>query len=113
MSGAVDVSNKQPNHLIVNFAPTGMVPTRDMTCHVPLTAAEIVEDVHDAYDQHNPSEGVTHRSDSPYVRFDVIRLSSSALQGPAIGYGARLCATRVPCTRPHVPELEHPVRVPH
>jgi uncharacterized protein (DUF849 family) len=30
---------------LVNLAPTGMVPTRAMTPHVPLTVAEIVEDV--------------------------------------------------------------------
>ena len=34
--------------LIVNFAPTGMIPTRAMTPHVPVTVAEIVEDVHRA-----------------------------------------------------------------
>jgi uncharacterized protein (DUF849 family) len=34
--------------LIVNFAPTGMIPTREMTPHVPLSVAEIVEDVHRA-----------------------------------------------------------------
>lgn len=34
--------------LIVNFAPTGMVPTRAMTPHVPLSVPEIVEDVHQA-----------------------------------------------------------------
>ncbi|MBN1152139.1 MAG: 3-keto-5-aminohexanoate cleavage protein [Dehalococcoidia bacterium] len=34
--------------LIVNFAPTGMIPTREMTSHVPLDVAEIVEDVHRA-----------------------------------------------------------------
>lgn len=31
--------------LIVNFTPTGMVPTREMTPHVPLQPPEIVEDV--------------------------------------------------------------------
>lgn len=31
--------------LIVNLAPTGMVPTRAMTPHVPLSAAEILDDV--------------------------------------------------------------------
>jgi uncharacterized protein (DUF849 family) len=30
--------------LILNLAPTGMVPTRGMTPHVPIAAAEIVED---------------------------------------------------------------------
>jgi 3-keto-5-aminohexanoate cleavage enzyme len=36
--------------LIINFAPTGMIPTRDMTPYVPLTVGEIVEDVHEAVD---------------------------------------------------------------
>jgi uncharacterized protein (DUF849 family) len=34
--------------LIVNFTPTGMVPTKAMTPHVPVSVAEIVEDVHRA-----------------------------------------------------------------
>ncbi|WP_418603065.1 3-keto-5-aminohexanoate cleavage protein [Hwangdonia sp.] len=34
--------------LIINFTPTGMIPTKDMTPHVPLSVAEIVEDVHQA-----------------------------------------------------------------
>ncbi len=34
--------------LIVNFAPTGMIPTKEMTPHVPVSVAEIVEDVHQA-----------------------------------------------------------------
>ena len=34
--------------LIVNFVPTGMVPTRAMSPHVPISVAEIVEDVHRA-----------------------------------------------------------------
>ncbi|MBN2181309.1 MAG: 3-keto-5-aminohexanoate cleavage protein [Sedimentisphaerales bacterium] len=36
--------------LIVNFTPTGMIPTRQMTPHVPITAEEIVEDIHKAID---------------------------------------------------------------
>jgi len=36
--------------LIINFTPTGMVPTKDMTKHVPISAAEIIEDVHEAYE---------------------------------------------------------------
>ena len=32
-------------NLIVNLAPTGMVPTKEMTSHVPLAPAEIVDDV--------------------------------------------------------------------
>lgn len=31
--------------LIVNFAPTGMIPTRAMTPHVPILVQEIVDDV--------------------------------------------------------------------
>ncbi len=34
--------------LIVNFAPTGMIPNKKMTRHVPVTVNEIVEDVHRA-----------------------------------------------------------------
>jgi 3-oxoadipate:acetyl-CoA acetyltransferase len=30
--------------LIVNFCPTGMVPTKAMTPHVPITPAEVIED---------------------------------------------------------------------
>lgn len=35
-------------NLIINLAPTGMIPTKEMTPHVPITAAEIIEDVHEA-----------------------------------------------------------------
>ncbi len=31
--------------LIINFAPTGMIPTKAMTPHVPISVQEIVEDV--------------------------------------------------------------------
>ena len=34
--------------LIVNFTPTGMIPTKQMTPHVPVTPSEIAEDVHEA-----------------------------------------------------------------
>ena len=36
--------------IIVNFTPTGMVPTKAMTPHVPVTPDEIIEQVHEAYD---------------------------------------------------------------
>lgn len=36
--------------LIINFTPTGMIPTRELTPYVPLTVSEIVEDVHEAYE---------------------------------------------------------------
>lgn len=35
---------------IINFAPTGMIPTREMTPYAPLSVSEIVEDVHSAYE---------------------------------------------------------------
>jgi uncharacterized protein (DUF849 family) len=34
--------------LIINFTPTGMIPTKEMTPHVPITIQEVVEDVHQA-----------------------------------------------------------------
>lgn len=36
--------------LIINFTPTGMIPTKDMTPHIPITVNEIIEDVHKAYE---------------------------------------------------------------
>jgi len=36
--------------LIVNFAPTGIVPTKEMTPFVPITPDEIIEQVHEAYE---------------------------------------------------------------
>ena len=36
--------------LILNFTPTGMIPTKEMTPHVPISAEEIVEDVRRAVD---------------------------------------------------------------
>ena len=37
-------------NLIVNFTPTGMIPTKAMTPHVPITINEIIEEVHSACD---------------------------------------------------------------
>jgi 3-keto-5-aminohexanoate cleavage enzyme len=34
--------------VIINFTPTGMIPTKGMTPHVPVSVNEIVEDVHRA-----------------------------------------------------------------
>lgn len=34
--------------LIINFTPTGMIPTKKMTPNVPVSVSEIVEDVHQA-----------------------------------------------------------------
>jgi uncharacterized protein (DUF849 family) len=35
---------------IINFCPTGMVPTKALTPHVPVSPAEIIEQVHEAYE---------------------------------------------------------------
>lgn len=35
--------------LIINFAPTGMIPTKEMTPFVPITESEIIEDVFEAW----------------------------------------------------------------
>jgi len=34
-----------PEELIVNFTPTGMIPTKQMTPHIPVSVPEIIEDV--------------------------------------------------------------------
>ena len=35
--------------LIITLAPTGMIPTKRDTPHVPITPEEIAEDVYEAY----------------------------------------------------------------
>lgn len=36
--------------IIINFCPTGMVPTKEITPHVPTSPQEIIEQVHEAYE---------------------------------------------------------------
>jgi len=36
------------NKLIINFTPTGIIPTREMTPHVPLSPQEIIKEVLEA-----------------------------------------------------------------
>lgn len=36
--------------LIINYTPTGMIPTKEMTPHVPISISEIIENVHEAYE---------------------------------------------------------------
>lgn len=38
------------NKIIVNFCPTGMVPTKRLTPHVPVSVSEIVEQTHEAFE---------------------------------------------------------------
>lgn len=35
-------------NLIINFSPTGMIPSKEMTPYVPVSVQEIIEDVHQA-----------------------------------------------------------------
>lgn len=37
-------------NLIIDFTPTGMIPTRSLTRHVPISSSEIIEDVHSAWE---------------------------------------------------------------
>lgn len=37
-------------NLIIDFTPTGMIPTKDLTPFVPVSASEIIEDIHLAYE---------------------------------------------------------------
>ncbi len=37
-------------NLIIDFTPTGMIPTKGMTPHVPVTVSEIIEDIHLAWE---------------------------------------------------------------
>jgi uncharacterized protein (DUF849 family) len=35
-------------NLIIDFTPTGMIPTKSLTPHAPITPSEIIEDIHHA-----------------------------------------------------------------
>lgn len=43
------IEDSHKKKLIVNYTPTGMVPTKEDTPHVPITPEEIIEDVQQAY----------------------------------------------------------------
>ncbi len=38
------------NKTVINFVPTGMVPTKEMTPNVPISPSEIIEQTHEAYE---------------------------------------------------------------
>lgn len=38
------------NKIVINFCPTGMIPTKKMTPHVPISPSEIIEQTHEAYE---------------------------------------------------------------
>lgn len=42
--------NLNKDKVIINFCPTGMVPTKKHTEHVPISASEIIEQTHEAYE---------------------------------------------------------------
>ncbi|UCD51577.1 MAG: 3-keto-5-aminohexanoate cleavage protein [Phycisphaerales bacterium] len=42
------VRGREAVDLIINFTPTGMIPTKAMTPYVPISVQEIIEDVHRA-----------------------------------------------------------------
>ena len=46
----LSVNGKASMDLIVNFTPTGMIPTKEMTPHVPISVPEIVQDVQQAWE---------------------------------------------------------------
>lgn len=43
------VADHEPNKLIIKLAPTGMIPIKDITPHVPITPEEIATDTYKAY----------------------------------------------------------------
>ena len=50
MSQILKRIENSPMNLIINFTPTGMIPTKKMTRHVPISVSEIVEDAHEAFE---------------------------------------------------------------
>jgi 3-keto-5-aminohexanoate cleavage enzyme len=38
------------NKIIINFCPTGMIPSKQSTPHVPISPQEIIEQTHEAYE---------------------------------------------------------------
>jgi 3-keto-5-aminohexanoate cleavage enzyme len=46
-----DYELERVGKLIITVAPTGMIPTKDQTPHVPITASEIANDTYEAYKQ--------------------------------------------------------------
>lgn len=68
--------------IIINFCPTGMVPTKEMTPHIPISPDEIIEQTHQAFElgitivhlHARDNEGVPDYKASVYAKiFDGIR----------------------------------------
>jgi 3-keto-5-aminohexanoate cleavage enzyme len=67
---------------IINFCPTGMIPTKSLTRHVPISPDEIIEQTHEAYElgisivhlhARNEDGSPTYRSDIYQKIFEGIR----------------------------------------
>lgn len=75
--------------LIINFTPTGIIPTKDMTPHVPLEVHEIIENIHEALEigitmvhmhAREPGTGIPTCSADVYARIiEGVRKISKAL----------------------------------
>src|SRR5512137_1046251 len=44
-----DCDCERVGKLIITLAPTGMIPTKEQTPHIPITAGEIANDTYEAY----------------------------------------------------------------
>lgn len=44
------LNNHSNNKIVVNFCPTGMIPQKTLTPHVPINPQEIIEQTHEAYE---------------------------------------------------------------
>ncbi|QQS39779.1 MAG: 3-keto-5-aminohexanoate cleavage protein [Acidobacteriota bacterium] len=40
----------ETREVAINLAPTGMIPTKEMTPHVPVSPEEVIEDVHECFE---------------------------------------------------------------
>jgi len=77
------------DRLIINFTPTGMIPTKDMTPYVPITPGEIVSDVLEAYDL-----GIT-----------MVHLHARDMKTGQPTYRAKIYAEIIASIRKHAPDL--------
>lgn len=77
------------NKIIVNFTPTGMIPTKKDTPHVPITPKEVVEEVRLVY-----KEGIT-----------MVHLHGRDPESQAPAYERELYGTMIEEIRSFAPEL--------
>ncbi len=77
------------DNLIVNFAPTGMIPTKEQTQYVPIAPAEVIDDVLEAWEH-----GIT-----------MVHLHARNPQTGGPDYRKELYAEMIEGIRRHAPEL--------